>query len=342
MIYNILLLIILILINGVLSASELAFLSIEKFELDKMVRKRKKNAKKIRKILEDPNNFLSTIQVGITLAGFLSSAFAASFFAKEIMKLGFLIINPNFTEMFLVVIITIILSYFTLVFGELVPKKIALSNPFMVASFSVDLIRFMQIIFYPLIKMLSFSTSIICKILNIKEKENDFTEEDIKRIILTGTRDGIIEKKEQEYIFNIFKFNDTTVDKVMTPRDKCELINVNMNFKTLLNKLKKTKFTRYPVYEKTTDNIIGIFNVKDYIMYKKDHDDFNLKKILFSVKKFEYDEKIDDVFATMQKEHVKMAIVVKDKKFIGIITLEDAIEEILGNIYDEYYEEDDN
>lgn len=341
MIYNILLLIILILINGVLSASELAFLSIEKFELDKMVRKRKKNAKKIRKILEDPNNFLSTIQVGITLAGFLSSAFAASFFAEEIMKLGFLIINPNFTEMFLVVIITIILSYFTLVFGELVPKKIALSNPFMVASFSVDLIRFMQIIFYPLIKMLSFSTSIICKILNIKEKENDFTEEDIKRIILTGTRDGIIEKKEQEYIFNIFKFNDTTVDKVMTPRDKCELINVNMNFKTLLNKLKKTKFTRYPVYEKTTDNIIGIFNVKDYIMYKKDHDDFNLKNLLFSVKKFEYDEKIDDVFATMQKEHVKMAIVVKEKKFIGIITLEDAIEEILGNIYDEYYEEDD-
>lgn len=341
MIYNILLLIILILINGVLSASELAFLSIEKFELDKMVRKRKKNAKKIRKILEDPNNFLSTIQVGITLAGFLSSAFAASFSAEEIMKLGFLIINPNFTEMFLVVIITIILSYFTLVFGELVPKKIALSNPFMVASFSVDLIRFMQIIFYPLIKMLSFSTSIICKILNIKEKENDFTEEDIKRIILTGTRDGIIEKKEQEYIFNIFKFNDTTVDKVMTPRDKCELINVNMNFKTLLNKLKKTKFTRYPVYEKTTDNIIGIFNVKDYIMYKKDHDDFNLKNLLFSVKKFEYDEKIDDVFATMQKEHVKMAIVVKDKKFIGIITLEDAIEEILGNIYDEYYEEDD-
>lgn len=341
MIYNILLLIILILINGVLSASELAFLSIEKFELDKMVRKRKKNAKKIRKILEDPNNFLSTIQVGITLAGFLSSAFAASFFAEEIMKLGFLIINPNFTEMFLVVIITIILSYFTLVFGELVPKKNALSNPFMVASFSVDLIRFMQIIFYPLIKMLSFSTSIICKILNIKEKENDFTEEDIKRIILTGTRDGIIEKKEQEYIFNIFKFNDTTVDKVMTPRDKCELINVNMNFKTLLNKLKKTKFTRYPVYEKTTDNIIGIFNVKDYIMYKKDHDDFNLKNLLFSVKKFEYDEKIDDVFATMQKEHVKMAIVVKEKKFIGIITLEDAIEEILGNIYDEYYEEDD-
>ena len=170
MIYNILLLIILVFINGVLSASELAFFSIEKFELDNMIRKRKKNAKKIRKILEDPNNFLSTIQVGITLAGFLSSAFAASFFAEEIMEKGFLIVSASFTEMFLVILITIILSYFTLVLGELVPKKIALANPFKVASLSVDLIRLMQIIFYPLIKLLSFSTDLICRILNIKEK----------------------------------------------------------------------------------------------------------------------------------------------------------------------------
>ena len=340
MILSIFLLIILILLNGILSASELAFLSIEKFELDKMIRKRKKNAKKIRKVLEDPSNFLSTIQVGITLAGFLSSAFAASTFADEIVKTGFVIINSYFTNAFLIVIITVILSYFTLVFGELVPKKIALANPFKVASFSVDLINLMQVIFYPLIKLLSASTNLICKILKIEEKEEDFTEEDIKRIILTGTRDGIIEKKEQEYIFNIFKFNDTTVDKVMTPKEDCELINVNIKFSALLKKLKKTKFTRYPVYEGDTNNIIGIFNVKDYIMYKKDNSDFKLKNLLFKARKFAYDENIDDVFATMQKEHIQMAIVVKDKKFIGIVTLEDAVEEILGNIYDEYDEDD--
>lgn len=340
MIVNILLLIILIGVNGILSSSELAFLSLEKFEVDKLVRKRKKNAKKIRKVLEDPNKFLSTIQVGITLAGFLSSAFAASYFAEEIMKIGFLVISSSFTEVFLVVLITVVLSYFTLVFGELVPKKIALANPYKVAALSVNLISFMQIIFYPLIKLLSSSTNLICKLLDFEEKENDFTEEDIKRIILTGTKDGIIEKKEQEYIFNIFKFNDTTVDKVMTPKEDCELINVNTKFSSLLSKLKKTKYTRYPVYEGDTNNIIGIFNVKDYIMYKKDHDDFNLKNLLFNVKKFDYDEKIDDVFATMQKEHIQMAIVVKDKKFIGVVTLEDAVEEILGNIYDEYYEDE--
>ena len=149
MLLNVLFLLILIIINGILSASELAFLSIERFELDKMIRKRKKNAKKIKKVLENPSNFLSTIQVGITLAGFLSSAFAASTFADKIIKAGFMIINPEFTSAFLIVIITIILSYFTLVLGELVPKKIALSNPFLVASFSVNLISAMQIIFYP-------------------------------------------------------------------------------------------------------------------------------------------------------------------------------------------------
>lgn len=341
MIFSILLLIVLILINGILSSSELAFLSIEKFELDKMVRKRKKNAKKIRKVLEDPNKFLSTIQIGITLAGFLSSAFAASTFATYIMDKGFMLFdNEAFTSSVLVVVITIILSYFSLVFGELVPKKIALSNPFKVAQFSVGMISIMQVIFYPLIKLLSLSTSVICKLLNIKEKENDFTEEDIKRIILTGTRDGIIEKKEQEYIFNIFQFNDTTVDKVMTPKEDCELINVNIKFGALLKKIKNTKYTRYPVYDGSTDNIIGIFNVKDYIMYKKDNDDFNLRKLLFGVKKFNYDEKIDDVFATMQKEHTQMAIVVKNKKFLGVVTLEDAVEEILGDIYDEYDKDD--
>lgn len=339
MIFSFILLVILIFINGILSASELAFLSIEKFELDKMIRKRKKNAKKIKKVIEDPSNFLSTIQVGITLAGFLSSAFAASTFADKILETGFIIISEGFTNAFLVVIITIILSYFTLVFGELVPKKIALANPFKVASLSVDLINVMQIIFFPLIKLLSLSTDLICKILKIKEKEDDFTEEDIKRIILTGTRDGIIEKKEQEYIFNIFQFNDTTVDKVMTPKENCELINVNIKFGSLLKKLKRTKFTRYPVYDGDTNNIIGIFNVKDYIMYKKDNDDFDLRKLLFKVKKFNYDEKIDDVFATMQKEHIQMAIVTKNKKFIGVVTLEDAVEEILGNIYDEYDED---
>ena len=125
----------------------------------------------------------------------------------------------------------------------------------------------------------------------------------------------------------------------MTAKENCELLDVNTSLSALLKKLKKCKYTRYPVYEGNTNNIIGIFNVKKYIMYKKTNNDFNLKDLLFDVKKFNYDEKIDDVFACMQKEHVQMSAVYKNDDFIGIVTLEDAVEEILGKIYDEYYEE---
>ncbi len=340
MLIRIIFLIILILLNGILSASEIAFLSLEKYEVDNLVKRRKKNAKKIREIINDPNNFLSAIQVGITLLGFLSSAFASTFFVNELYNYGLFIISINFTYYFLIIIITIILSYFTLVFGELVPKKIALAKPYEVAAFSTSIINFIQFIFYPVVFLLSKTTDFICRLLKIKEKENDFTEEDLKRIIITGTKDGIIAKKEQEYIFNIFKFSDTTVDKVMTPKEDCILINVNANFKQVLKILKNNKYTRYPVYNKDKNDIIGIFNVKEYIMYKKDNNDFSLKKLLFNVRSYNYNDKIDDVFASMQKEHTAMAIVKKDDEFIGIVTLEDAVEEILGNIYNEYDKED--
>lgn len=340
MLFSIIFLIILIFINGVLSASELSFLSLEKYEVEDKIKKKDKKAKKILKIIKNPSTFLSTIQVGITLAGFLSSALAASTFASYIMDKGFLIISKEFTNSFLIILITFILSYFTLVLGELVPKKIALSNPYRVASLTVILVSIMQIVFYPLIVLLTKSTDLICKIFKIQERDDELTEEDIKRIILTGTNEGIIEKKEQEYIFNIFKFNDIEVENIMTPIEECTLISADISFSKLLSVIKKSKFSRYPVYDKDKNNIIGIFNVKEFIMYNRSNNDFNIKKVLFPVKIFEYNIKIDDVFACMQREHVPMALVKKEDKYIGIVTLEDAIEEVMGNIYNEYGKEE--
>lgn len=276
MIFNIIFLLILIFFNGLLSASELALLSLEKFEIEKMIKKHQKKSRKIKKIIEDPNTFLSTIQVGITLAGFLSSAFAASTFATTLIENGFFIISKQFTNNFLIIVITFVLSYFTLVLGELVPKKIALSNPYKVATLSVDLISSMQHIFYPLINLSTVSTEFICKLVRIKEQEEEFTEEDIKRIIINGTKDGIIEQKEQEYIFNIFNFNDIAVDKVMTKKEDCITFPDTVEFIDLLKKIKEGKFTRYPVYSGDKNNIIGIFNVKEFIMYSKNNTDFNI------------------------------------------------------------------
>ena len=201
-----LIIIILIILNGIFAMSEIAIISARKSSLMKESKEGNKNAKTALSLANQPDKFLSTIQIGITLIGILTGIYSGDTIAKELSNILIKINIPIiYASSISKIIVVALVTYLTLIFGELVPKKIALSNPFKVASFSVNLINVMQVIFFPLIKLLSLSTNLICKILKIEEKEEDFTEEDIKRIILTGTRDGIIEKKEQEYIFNIFK-----------------------------------------------------------------------------------------------------------------------------------------
>lgn len=333
MIYNVLLLIILIFVNGVLSASEIAYLSIDKFEL-KEKKKTDKKAKKISKMLENEGSFLSTIQVGITLAGFLSSAFASDTFATYLIEHGVEIINPEMTRSILVVVITIILSYFTLVFGELVPKKIGRSNPYKIASLTVNLLQIISLVFYPLIQLLTLSTNIICKLFRIKEKEDSLSEEDIKRIILTGTSEKIIEAKERDYILNIFEFNDKIVKEIMTPLKDCVILNMEDDLKDNLKKIKDSKYTRFPV--KNKNGIVGFINVKDFILLHQKDKELTISDILQPIQTFKATEKIDDVFRKMQKKHHSFGIVKEKGKLLGIVTMEDAIEEIVGNIYDEY------
>lgn len=337
MILSILLLIVLIGINGVFSASELAFLSIDKMKLKEEVERGNKKAINISKILSDSSSFLSTIQIGITLAGFLASAFAADYFADYFFRLiDISFLAPAVLRSILVVLITIVLSYFTLVFGELFPKRLAINNPYKVASSFVGIINVVRIIFHPLISFLTFSTEIICKLFKVKEKDDSLTEEDIRKMIILGKEEGIIEEKEKEYILNIFNFNDVEVSKVMTPKKDVILIDIDDSLKNNILKIKKTKFSRFPVYCKDKNNIIGILNIKDFIIYKSKNDDIKLQEIIRPVHRFSYDEKIDDVFRYMQEKNESLCIVYKDNEFVGIVTVEDAVEEIVGNIYDEY------
>jgi len=337
MLLRIVLLCILIIINGIFSASELAFLSVDKIKLMKEIDKKNKKAMKINKILSSSSTFLSTIQIGITFAGFLASAFAADYFADyfiNILNISF--ISINVLRSILVILITLVLSYFTLVFGELVPKKIAMNNPFKIASLFVDLIDFVRIIFYPLVRLLTLSTEIICKMFNIKEKTNDITEEDIKKMILVGNAKGVLEEKEKEYILNIFNFNDIEVKNVMTPKKDVVMLNINDDIKDNILKIKHSKFSRFPIYDKSEDDIIGILNVKDLILYHSENEKLSIKKVLKKCSKFSCDEKIDDVFRKMQEINESICLIYKKDKFVGIVTIEDAIEEIVGNIYDEY------
>ena len=333
MVYNLLLLIILIAINGIFSASELAFLKINKYELKNKIKIHDKKAIQINKILSDQSAFLSTIQISITLAGFLASAFAADYFADyflQIINISF--ISSSTLRTILVIIITFILSYVTLIFGELVPKKIAINNPYKIACLFIGLISFVKTFFSPLIKLLTLSTNFICKIFKIKENEDKITEDEIKKIILLGNTEGVIEEKEKDYILNIFNFNDIEVEKIMTKKEDVVMIDINDDMKNILSTIKESKYTRFPVYDK--NEIIGILNVKDFILYYNELKD--LRSIVRTVNKYEYTEKIDDVFRMMQKNNESISLIYNKKEMVGIVTIEDAIEEIVGNIFDEY------
>lgn len=333
MVYNLLLLIILIAINGIFSASELAFLKINKYELKNKIKIHDKKAIQINKILSDQSAFLSTIQISITLAGFLASAFAADYFADyflQIINISFL--SSSTLRTILVIIITFILSYVTLIFGELVPKKIAINNPYKIACLFIGLISFVKTFFSPLIKLLTLSTNFICKIFKIKENEDKITEDEIKKIILLGNTEGVIEEKEKDYILNIFNFNDIEVEKIMTKKEDVVMIDINDDMKNILSTIKESKYTRFPVYDK--NEIIGILNVKDFILNYNELKD--LRSIVRTVNKYEYTEKIDDVFRMMQKNNEPISLIYNKKEMVGIVTIEDAIEEIVGNIFDEY------
>lgn len=337
MLISVIILIILIGINGIFSSSELAFLSIDKLKLFEEVEKNNKKALRIKKLLEDTSSFLSTIQIGITLAGFLASAFAADYFVDYFMNvINIAFISKSLQKTLLVIIVTIVLSYFTLIFGELVPKKIAINNPFKISCMFVNIINVVCVCFKPLIKLLTKSAEFICKIFKIKEKQNKLSEDDIKKIIIQGNSEGIIEEKEKEYILNVFNFNDKEVSNVMTPKKNVVTLSANNSIKENILKIKESKYSRYPVYKNNENNIIGILNVKDLILEKSINDNIKIEEIIRPVSKILHNDKIDDVFRSMQNKNESMCVIYDDKEFVGIVTIEDAVEEIVGNIYDEY------
>ena len=340
MIVQLLLLAILIVINALFAASEIAFLSLNRSKVNNESKKGNKKYVKMQKLLDNPSSFLATIQIGITLAGFLASAFAAETFADYIVeKLSYLEISKGILETVTVIVITLILSYFTLVFGELVPKRIAMNSPDKIAKFMVNGITILSKLTYPFVWILTKSTNFICKLIGIKEKEeNNITEEDIKLMVAEGLNIGAIEKGEKELIDNVFKFNDTTIADIMTKRDDIIAVDVNEKSYNIINMIRKNRYTRMPVYYDKLDSVIGILNVKDIILSYPSikGKGLNIRDIMRNPYFVNHTDNIDDVFKDMQNKRISMAIVMNKKEVVGVVTIEDMIEEIVGNIFDEY------
>ena len=329
---KIIVLAILIVINGLFSAAELAFLSIDKYDLRAKCKKKNKKALRIQKLLSNSSVFLSIIQICITLAGFLASAFAAESFAEEIAStINISFLSASVIKTIVLVLVTVILSYFTLVFGELVPKKLAMAYPNKIAYLMVNPIWIIMKIFYPFVYILTKSTNLVLKLLKVKKVEEEVTEEEIKMMILSATKEGTIEKLEKDILFNVFEFNDTTALKAMTKLKDVVSLNNEMTNEEIIKTIRNSKYTRYPYYE--NNKIIGILNVKNIIFSKN----LELKELLHKAYCVNSRDKIDDVFYYMRNHQIGMALVKnKENEIIGIITVEDIVEEVLGNIYDEY------
>ena len=337
---QLLLIIILTLINGFFASAKMAFISVNKHKIYSLCQENNKKAILLIKLLEDPSNFLSTIQIGITLAGFFSSASAATTLSVKLFSLIVPYNIPYGMEISMI-LITIILSFFTLVFGELVPKRIALKKCESIALASVKPIYVISKISKPFIKILSLSTKIVLKLTRNDDiqDEDKITTEEIKLLIKQSEKNGTINCMEKEMIDKVFDFSDKMSKEIMTSRTDTTLIDIDDDINTKLNAILGCKYSRIPVYQDSVDNIIGILYIKDLIRHlvKCNFDNLDLKSLLHSPCFSPETKKIDELFLLLKQSKNHMAILIDEYGgFSGIVTLEDIIEEIVGDIEDEY------
>lgn len=343
MVTQILILVILIGLNAFFAASEIAFISLNDNKIEKQAKEGNKKAKQIQKMLETPSKFLATIQIGITLAGFLSSAFASDAFADKLAPLldGAIPLGVGVWRSISIIIITIILSFFTLIFGELVPKRLAMKNYEKIAFGTIGIIRGISIVTAPFVKLLTVTTNAISKIFGVSENEEEIvTEEEIKMMVDQGEENGTIEEEEKELINNVFEFNDITASEIMTHRTDIFAVDINTSAGELLEEIIKDdcKHSRIPVYDETIDEIKGVLYVKDIIKHinKKT---FKIKNIMKEAYFVSQNKLINELFRELQMNKKQIAIIVDEYGgTAGLITMEDILEEIVGDIFDEYDE----
>lgn len=344
MISQLLVLVVLIGVNAFFAATEIAFISLNDAKISKKANEGDKKAKQIKKMLKDPSKFLATIQIGITLAGFLSSAFASEAFASRLAPLldSWFPLGISFWSSVSIIIVTLILSYFSLVFGELVPKRVAMKYSSKIANVAVGFIKVLSVLTAPFVKFLTFSTNTVSKIFGVSENEEEVvTEEDIRDLVDVSEEKGAIEEEEKEMINNVFEFNDKVVSEVMKHRTEVFAMDINSDINELLDELDKNKYSRVPIFEDTIDNIKGLLYVKDLFKYVRSNKKIRIKEVLRKAYFVSENKPINEVFKELQVKQVQLAIVVDEYGgTAGIITMEDIIEELVGNIFDEYDEEE--
>lgn len=341
---QLLLQVVLIAINAFFAATEIAVISLNENKLRKQAEEGDGKAVQMLKMVEQPAGFLSTIQIGITLAGFLGSAFAADNFASKIVRylvdeVQLTAIPEHVLNTLSVVVITIILSYFTLIFGELVPKRVAMQKSDQVARAVCGIINGISKVVKPVVWLLSVSTNGVLRLMRIdpNAEEEQVTEEEIRMMVDIGEEKGTIEANEKEMIDNVFEFNNMTAEDCMVHRTDVTAIWVEDTPDEIVKTIEETGLSRFPVYNEDLDDVLGILFTRDYLLNLRAENPKPLRELLRPAYFVPESVQADVLFREMQTQKVHMAIVVDEYGGTsGIVTLEDLLEEIVGNIYDEF------
>ena len=322
--------------------TEIAVISLNESKINRMAEEGDQSARKLRYLTSEPARFLSTIQVGITLAGFLGSAFAADNFASRIVNYAVqrgTTLSPSLLNSISVIGITLILSYFTLVFGELVPKRVAQKNPEAIAKKVVGIIKACAVVSKPVVWFLTKSTNGVLRLLGMdpKDESEQVSEDDIRLMVDIGEEKGTIAAEEREMIDNIFEFNDSTAEDLMIHRTDTVTLWIDEDPAELEKQIAESGHSRFPVYDEDMDDIIGILHLRDYFLNLRSTQPKPLREILRTPYFVPDSVKADALFRDMQARQMHLAVVVDEYGgFNGIVTMEDLLEEIVGNIYDEY------
>ncbi|CAM2362459.1 hemolysin family protein [Listeria seeligeri] len=336
-ILQLILIVVLTLLNAFFASAEMALVSLNKNRVRSQAATGDKKAMLLAKLVDDPSKFLATIQVGITLAGFFSSASAATSIATRLEPVFG---GSSFAKELSIIVVTIVLSYITLVFGELYPKRLALQKSEKIARVSVRPIMAVGVLLRPFVKFLSFSTDILVKITRMeKNTDNEkMTREEMQLLIETGRRDGVIEVEELQMLRGVFEMDNKYAREVMVPRTDAFMVDAETDSEALCDALLSENFSRVPVYTDDQDSVLGILHMKDFFAEarKSGFENIDVKSLVKEAYFAQETMFIDDLLKNMQRTRNQMAILMDEYGGVaGIVTVEDLLEEIVGEIDDE-------
>ncbi|EAD3876400.1 TPA_asm: HlyC/CorC family transporter [Listeria monocytogenes] len=336
-ILQLILIVVLTMLNAFFASAEMALVSLNKNRVKSQAETGDKKAIMLAKLVDDPSKFLATIQVGITLAGFFSSASAATSIAT---RLESVFGGSSFAKELSIIVVTIVLSYITLVFGELYPKRLALQKSEKIARVSVRPIMAVGVVLRPFVKFLSFSTDILVKLTRMeKNTDNEkMTREEMQLLIETGRRDGVIEVEELQMLRGVFEMDNKYAREVMVPRTDAFMVDAEIESEELCDALLSENFSRVPVYTGDQDSVLGILHMKDFFAEarKSGFENIDVKALVKDAYFAQETMFIDDLLKNMQRTRNQMAILMDEYGGVaGIVTVEDLLEEIVGEIDDE-------